>query len=308
MSSIIDDLRNEFSKTNNSIVKLILVNVAVFLIFLVLNIIFSLSQYTGYYNAVMAQVALPAHFATFIVKPWTLLTNFFVHQSIWHLLFNMLFLYWFGRLVEEYLGSKRLISLYILGGLAGGILFLLMYNVLPYFAISLSRSTLIGASGAIFAVILGAATLLPDYTFFILLLGPIRIKYIAAFYVVLSMVELLGNNAGGNIAHLAGALVGFGFIKALRRGYDWGAPIMSILDFFDNLTSKRQLPTRLPERAKTATATTIRKYNVAQQSTATSEFPDQDDVDSILDKISKSGYASLTREEQQILYKASQQD
>jgi membrane associated rhomboid family serine protease len=311
MPGFIDDIKNEFAKTNNVVVKLILINVIIFLMALVVELFFHFAQQGALYHNAAAYLKLSADLSVTLVRPWTIITNFFIHDGIWHILFNMLFLYWFGGLVEEYLGSKRLLSLYILGGLAGGIFFLLMYNILPYFAASVTNSMLMGASGAIFAIIVGAATLLPDYTFFIFLLGPVRIKYIAAFYVVLSMIELMGANAGGNLAHLAGAGVGYGFIKSLRAGTDWGAPVVAILDFFQGLLKPKSSPPRLPERAKATTTASMRKLSRSEMSsnaTTPPGFPMQEEVDALLDKISKSGYDSLTREEKQILYKASQQE
>jgi membrane associated rhomboid family serine protease len=311
MASFIDDIKNEFAKTNNVVVKLILINVIIFLVALVIELFFHLAQQNQLYHNALSYLLLSADLSVTLFRPWTIITNFFIHGGIWHILFNMLFLYWFGGLVEEYLGSKRLLSLYILGGLAGGIFFLLIYNTLPYFEKSVPNSLLLGASGAIFAIIVGAATLLPDYTFFIFLLGPVRIKYIAAFYVVLSMIELMGKNPGGNLAHLAGATVGYGFIKALRAGSDWGAPVVAILDFFQGLFKPKSPPPRLPQRAKATTTASMRKLThneTTTNATGTAGFPMQEEVDALLDKISKSGYDSLTRDEKQILYKASQQE
>lgn len=305
MSSIFDDVRGEFSKTNNAVVKLILLNVIVFVAVITLYIVFTLSESSVYYHWIMTQLSLPADINVFKYKPWTLLTNFFVHQGPFHVFFNMLSLYWFGQVIEEYLGSKRFVALFLLGGLAGGLLFLTMYNLLPYFRPELANTTLIGASGAVFAVILGAATLLPDHTFFVFLIGPVRLKYIAALCIIISLAQLIGPNAGGNLAHLAGAMVGFGFIKSLKNGNDWGKPIYAIGDFFENI-SKRKPNVQVPQRARATTTTTNRRYTPTTDSSSV-VIPNQDEIDAILDKISKSGYESLTREEKQKLYKASQQ-
>lgn len=305
MGSIFDDVKGEFSKTNNAVVKLILLNLFVFVTVIVLYIIFTFGQYPVYYDWVMEQLHLPADFNSFLHKPWTLLTNFFVHQGPFHIFFNMLSLYWFGRVLEEYLGSRRLVALYLLGGLGGGLLFLAMYNTLPYFQGELAGTTLVGASGAIFAVILGAATLLPEHTFFVFLIGPVRLKYIAALCIIISMAQLVGPNAGGNLAHLAGAMVGFGFIKSLKKGHDWGTPIYAINDFLQKLFTRRP-NVHVPQRARATTASAARHFN-SNGDNSTILIPNQDEIDAILDKISKSGYESLTREEKQKLYKASQQ-
>jgi membrane associated rhomboid family serine protease len=305
MNGLFADLRNEFAKANNAVVKLILLNLLIFVSVIVLRVIFYYGSQAFVYAWVMQNLSLPADFRTFLYRPWTLLTNFFVHEGIWHIVFNMLFLYWFGKLLEEYLGTKRLVGLYILGGLAGGTAFLLLYNFLPYFQSTLATTTLVGASGAIFAVIVGAATLLPNYTFFLLFIGPVRLKYIAAFYILLSMAELVGPNAGGNLAHLAGALVGFGFIRALRSGYDWGMPVYAIGDFLSSVFVRKPAP-RVPQRARTEAAPNKRPFTAFNNESAPVAAPSQEEVDAILDKISRSGYESLSREEKQKLYKASQ--
>jgi membrane associated rhomboid family serine protease len=311
MNGIFDDLRNEFNKTGNAVVKLILINVIIYVTILVLRTVFHYALSSQVYEIIMSQIKLPASLSSFAYKPWTLITNFFAHEGFFHILFNMLFLYWFGQVIEEYIGGRRVISLYILGGISGGVVFLVMYNVTPYLQAGLSGATLIGASGGIFAIIVGLATLLPDYTVFLLFLGAVRIKYIAAFYILLSVAELVGSNPGGNLAHLAGALVGFGFIKSLKKGVDWGEPLYSFLDFINALFAPRPSRPKMPRRERTPEPTVASSSNKKSKSEPinTSDLaPDQDEIDTILDKISKSGYESLSREEKQKLYKASQQN
>lgn len=302
MSGLYDEFRNAFSKQNNGLVQLILINVCVFLCLIGLKVILLFSSAQPFYTQILDQLTLPASLERFAHRPWTLFTYFFTHEDPFHILFNMLFLYWFGRLVDEYLGHRRLINLYILGGLIGGITYIAMFNLLPYFKGQLPSSWMLGASGAVFAVVFGAATLLPNYTFFLLFFGPVRIKWIALFYLILSWAQLAGPNAGGNMAHVSGALLGFLYIKGLRRGIDLGTPIDAIADFFRKLFTPppRRSSIKVSYRSQTKTTYTTSTY------ASTDEFPDDDEVDSILDKISKSGYESLTKEEKQKLFKASQ--
>jgi hypothetical protein len=210
----------------------------------------------------------------------------------------MLFLYWFGKLIDEYLGNRRLINLYLLGGLAAGISYLLIYNLIPNFRPAIG-TPLLGASGAVYAVVVGAATLMPNYTFFLLLLGPVRIKYIAAFFIVSSFVDLSNDaNPGGNIAHLGGALLGFFFITQLKKGNDIGKPLTSVAEWIKKLFQpkpKLKVTHRSPVRNGQAAATPH-------------AIPNQDEIDAILDKISRSGYDSLTKEEKQKLFRASQKN
>ncbi|KAA6440007.1 rhomboid family intramembrane serine protease [Dyadobacter flavalbus] len=303
MSNIIDDVKREFAKSENALVKIILINTAVFLVLLLLKIILTLSQSSNVYYAVLDTLKLPASTNEFIHKPWTLLTYFFTHEDIFHILFNMLFLYWFGKLVDEYLGAKRVIALYMLGGIAGGVIYMVLYNVLPYFQSQIQDSRMLGASAAAFSVAVGASTLLPNYTFNLIFLGPIRIKFIALFYIILSLAQSLGENAGGNLSHLAGAVIGYVFIKLLQNGTDLGKPIYAIVNSWSRLFRKRpSMQVTYRERQ------VYRNTNVySASSSGTIEAPDQIEIDSILDKISRSGYESLTREEKQKLFKASQQ-
>lgn len=300
MSGFYDDFRDAFAKPNNGLVQLILINVVVFLCLIILQVVLTLSGNKGIYDLILSQLTVPAFLPNLAFKPWTLLTYFFTHENPLHILFNMLFLYWFGGLVQEYLGSRRLVNLYVLGGLVGGITYILLYNVIPYFGKDLATSWMLGASGAVFAVVFGAATLLPNYKFVLLFFGPIRIVYIAFFYLVLSWVQLVGPNAGGNMAHVSGAIIGFLYIRFLRKGIDLGTPIDAVTNFFRRLF--------MPPPRRSSMRVTYRSQSKATYSytNAEGEFPDEEEVDAILDKISKSGYESLTREEKQKLFKASQ--
>ncbi|RYF54850.1 MAG: rhomboid family intramembrane serine protease, partial [Cytophagaceae bacterium] len=175
MSGLFDDFRSEFNKPNNTLVQLILVNVVIFLVLLVTKVSLTMAQNSGY-GFIMSQLLIPGDINSFLHKPWTLFTYFFTHEEIFHILYNMLFLYWFGRLIDEYLGNRRLMGLYIMGGVAGGLLYLAMYNLVPYFQGQADTARMLGASAAAFSVAVGAATLLPNYTFHLLFFGPVRIK------------------------------------------------------------------------------------------------------------------------------------
>jgi membrane associated rhomboid family serine protease len=302
MSGIFDDFRNAFRKPNNGLVQLIFINIVIFLALILTKVVFTLSGYSEIYRTFINHLQLPASFLKLLFQPWAVFTYFFVHEDLFHILFNMLFLYWFGSLVNEYLGNRRLVNIYILGGLFGGFLYMICYNLIPYFRPLLDQSLMLGASGATYAVVLAAATLLPDYTFMLLFIGPVRIKYIALFYIVISIASTVGANAGGNIAHLGGAFIGFLFVKQLRKGIDLGNPISAVFDFIASLFVEKP--------AKPQMKVTHRSYtNVGyKQNTMFKEgdFPDEDEVDELLDKISKSGYESLTKDEKLKLFKASQ--
>lgn len=292
---LFDDFKNAWSRPNNGLAQLIIINVIVFLVLIVFKVILVLSGNPEVYEAIVKQFMLPASIGSFIVKPWTLISYFFTHEGFFHIIFNMLFLFWFGKIIVEYLGDQRAISMYVIGGIVGGLFYILIYNIIPYFHDRVEGSLMLGASAGVYAVVVGAATFMPNYTFFLLFLGPVKIKYIAIFYVILSFSQTIGTNAGGELAHLGGALMGFIFIRQLQRGNDIGTPVVSVMEWFKSLV--RPTPKiRVTHKSQKFSGT--KKKTVASQT-------DQDEIDAILDKISHSGYESLSKEEKQKLFNAS---
>jgi membrane associated rhomboid family serine protease len=295
-----DDFKNAFQRHNNGHVQLIIVNLVIFVVFAVLWVI---TQFTGLqevFAVLHKQFQIPAQFSEFVTRPWTIVTYMFMHDltGILHILFNMLVLYWFGKLFVEYLGSDKLVALYLLGGLAGAVLYLMAYNLIPNPPAFLAdRAVMVGASAAIFAVMVATATLLPNYTFFLLFLGPVRIKYIAAVYIFISFLGTVNSNAGGNIAHLGGALMGFVYMKQLQIGVNWGGWITVTLEWFKDLFKEKR-KVKVSYR-KERPATTV-KSQPAEKPAYT-----QEEIDRILDKISAGGYESLTKDEKEKLFNAS---
>ncbi len=292
-----DEFKNAFQRPNNAHVQLIFINVAVFLVLAILKVFSTVSGFPDFFATIHAQLAIPAPFLTFLAKPWTIISYSFVHDlsGILHILFNMLVFYWFGKLFVEYLGSDKLVALYVLGALAGGVSYLLVYNTIPFYESRIPADGMVGASAAVYAVLVATATLLPDYTFFLLFLGPVRIKYIALGYIVISLLGSIGGNAGGNIAHIGGALIGFIYIKQLQVGVNWGGWITVTLDWIKGLFVSQP-----------KVKVTYRKAEQKpSQPTAKASKATQDEIDTILDKISDRGYESLTKEEKEKLFNAS---
>ncbi|TGD82946.1 rhomboid family intramembrane serine protease [Hymenobacter wooponensis] len=296
--SIANDIRTAFSRRDNALNQLLLINVLVFVGLVLIEAVMRLTgTYLEYYPNVIRQFQLPSDMPALLRHPWTLLTYAFTHESFFHILFNLLNLYWFGALVREYLGDKRLVSLYVLGALAGAVLFLLAFNLIPALRMHLGIP-LLGASAAVTAIIMAAATLLPEYTFNLILIGPVRIKYIAAVVILLSVIAINQGNPGGGIAHIGGALVGFLFIKQLQAGRDLGRPVQAVGEFVGGLLSGRPR-LRVTHRSQAApVAAPVKKGTMPK--------PEQDEIDVILDKISRSGYESLSKDEKQKLFRASQ--
>ena len=207
--------------------QLIIINVVVFSPH---NILVRLMVDYETYANFLTYVAMPTDLDLLITRPWTFITSFFTHEGLMHILFNMLYLYWFGMVLKEYLGSDRFISLFILGGLMGSVAIILLFNFIPSFY-EMSGGIALGASAGVFAITVGAATLAPNYSFNLLLFGPVKIKYIAIILVVLSVLGLKGNNIGGEVAHLSGSLIGYFYIKNLQKGRDIGAWVTRFLLF-----------------------------------------------------------------------------
>ena len=302
--SIIQDIRATFTRRDNALNQLIVLNVVVFTVVVLLYAIAFLSQTGAWYGILLRQVELSANLAVLARHPWTVLTYAFVHQNPFHILFNMLNLYWFGQILREYLGDRRLVSIYILGGLAGAAAFLLAYNFLPVLQPgALAGQAVIGASAAAIAVVVAAATLLPDYTFMLILLGPVKIKWIAAALVLISIAAINQGNTGGELTHIGGALLGFVFIKQLKAGRDMGRPVVAIGDWFGRVFSHRPAM-RVTHRQPAAT---VARPGSSGAKASGPALAGQDEIDIILDKISHSGYESLSKDEKQKLFRASQQ-
>jgi len=304
-SSFWDNLKNAFTRQDNSLYKLIAINLVVFFVALLARVILTLSGFGEGYKEGMEWLMMPASLTRLATQPWAPLTYLFLHEGVFHILFNMLFLYWFGLLVHQYLGSRKLANLYILGGLFGAAFYMLIYNLAPYFSGSVDTSMMLGASAGVFAVVVGAATLAPQTTFVLLLLGPVKIVYIAAFYVILSFANSIGANAGGEIAHLGGALLGFLYVVQLRRGWDLGWPVQKVGLFFERLFSRPSPKVSYRRSTTTSSSRSASASNPATSASGKKETTSQEEVDKILDKIAEKGYDGLNKEEKRKLFEFS---
>ena len=292
--SVLNDIKAQFHLKNNALIKIILINVLIYALDCIVWVISKISTQDVWFHTLQSVQGASSNLNEIAYKPWTLLTYAFSHDtpSPFHIFFNMLGLYWFGGLISEYIGSRRLVSLYIIGALAGVLLYLICYNFIPFYA-ERPPSLLIGASGSVLATVVAAATLIPTYRFHLIFIGPVKIVYIAAFYVFISFIGTVQGNAGGNLAHLGGAFAGYIFIVSLNRGYDIGKPINASIQFIESLFSKNK-------------KVRLSYSNNKTDPQKSGNVPNQKDIDAILDKISRSGYESLTKDEKQKLFKASQ--
>jgi membrane associated rhomboid family serine protease len=291
--SVVEEIKESF-RTGSVLTRLIYVNLGVFVLVRTIWVVFFLLGAGEAVNfMVIHWLAVPAHISELITRPWTIFTYMFLHVSFLHILFNILWLYWFGRIFLEYLDGRKLFGVYILGGLAGAFLYILSYNLFPAFTQILPAARALGASAAVLAIVISISVYVPNYTITLLFLGPVRLKYIAAFMIVLDVISIAGNNPGGHIAHLGGALFGWFFIRQYRKGTDLTRGVTFITGKVLSLFKPR---VRMKvEYKKTATDHEYLRQQAQRQKR----------IDDILDKISKSGYDSLTKEEKEILFRMS---
>jgi len=300
MAGFFDELRQNFKRPNNALNQLIIINAIVFVGLGLIRVIGAFSGTNELYAIVDAQFTIPPDLGRFIYRPWTMITYAFSHAGFFHILLNMLVLYWFGMLISQYLGSAKLVNLYVLGALAGAVVFILAYNLIPFLA-DRTTSGMVGASAAVYAVATASATLLPDHRFHLILIGPVKIKYIVAVYIVLSLLNSAGPNAGGNIAHLGGAAIGFLYVRGLQAGTDFGLWIQMTLGFFQNLFKSKPKIKVTYKKSKSSN----QKSSSTSSSSSSSSASEQEEIDRILDKISEKGYESLSKDEKQKLFNAS---
>lgn len=289
-NSITNDLKHHF-RYGNMVMKLIFVNGGVFVFFGLSYLLSFLIQNNSAYQFLLMKLEMPASVNTLLHQPWSVFSYMFLHTGLFHFVFNMLWLYWFGEIFVMYLGDKKVLPLYLLGGFAGATVYVLAYNFLPVFKPVVNVSLMLGASASIFAIVFAAATLAPDYEIKLAIFGVIRIKYIAVFSLLLDMINIPYGNSGGYIAHVGGALCGFLYIKSLQGGFDWSSPINKLLDFISSVF-----------KPKSNIRVTYKNTDFKKNKPPKIGKDEQSYVDEILDKIARSGYDSLTKEEKDFLF------
>ncbi len=295
MGNFITDLKNDFRKGSIS-QQFIYINCGIFVVtalVAIVGMLFNVGKYSW-----MEWLELPAWLPQFIKQPWSLVTYMFLHAGIFHLLFNMLWLYSFGQLFLMFFSARHFRGLYFLGGLCGGLLYMLSYNVFPYFTPYLHHSFLLGASASVLAIVIATAVREPEYRVNLLLFGQIRLKYLALIMVVTDLLFVTSDNAGGHIAHLGGALAGWWFAVSLRKGTDTTKWINNAIDWLQGGWKIKRAPKKPKMKVHYGGRANDYEYNARKKE-------QDEEVDRILDKLKKSGYGSLTTEEKKRLFDAS---
>lgn len=288
--AIIDDIKGAYRR-GTMLMRIIYINIAVFVLLHMVALVGIIINVPP--QGMMQWLQLPSDMGRLAHTPWTPLTYMFTHYDLLHILFNMLWLYWLGRIFLEYFTPKRLSALYVLGGLAGAAVYLLAMNLLPHFAGP--GSYLMGASASVIAIVVAVAVWAPDYKIGLLFIGEISLKWVAIATIGIDLLSVDTANAGGHIAHLGGAAMGAIYATALRRGTDVTRPLNAVLDWLATLFARPQQA----DRSNAAKAT-----NGSRPSQGT-DTPTEEQIDAILDKIKRSGYNSLTEREREMLFSAS---
>ena len=288
-----DDIKKTF-RNGSSLTRLIYINIAVFILINIVALISFLLNNPEISGKALNLFSVPSSFKVLLVRPWTIITYMFLHKDIWHILFNMLWLYWFGRIFLEYLDQRKLVAVYLLGGIIGAFVYILSFNIFPVFKGVVAESVAIGASASVMAIVIAIAAYVPDYTVQLFLFGRIKIKYMALAIFVLTSIMNFPDNSGGKLAHIGGAFFGYFYTINLRQGHDIGKGFNRVIDFFVTLFKPRKKFKVIHKKA--ATEYEYNKIKTEHQAR----------INIILDKISKGGYDSLTKEEKETLFKESQ--
>ncbi len=296
-TNIMNELRESFKK-GSVLTKLIYINLGVFVLVKLVYVFYFLATPAAehgmkalYFQAkYLGYLMVSSEPSMLLLRPWTLFTYMFLHFGFLHILFNILVLYWFGRIYLQYLTPKQLLTTYLLGGISGAAVFILAYNLFP----GLSEGQALGASASIMAIVIGISFYNPQYELYIPFLGPVKLIYIALVYVVLDVLQIASENAGGHLAHLGGAMYGYFFALQMKRGKDIGKGFSRFFDWVASLFKRKP-------KMRVSYKNEARQMNDFEYNKRKVE--NQKEIDRILDKIAQSGYESLSKKEKDILFK-----
>ncbi|MCF8347884.1 MAG: rhomboid family intramembrane serine protease [Bacteroidales bacterium] len=286
--------------SRNVLSRLMLINTVIFLIINIIGLFlwlfgFQSDNQTGL-SLVAYYLAVPSNLETLGQMPWTILTYMVTQEGFFHLIFNLILLYFGGTLFLEYLNERKLLSTYIIGGIVGAIFFIGAFNIFPIFQGVANNAMAVGASASVLAIFIAIATYVPDYTIHLFIFGRVKMKYLALAFIVIDLLSIRSGNPGGHIAHLGGALWGFLYAYQLKKGVN----LYWFIDYFRNIA-----PTGNPTFMKSSTQSRKTKKPLSDEEYNSRRVATQEQIDKILDKIGRSGYSSLTNEEKELLFKTS---
>ncbi|MDQ3681655.1 MAG: rhomboid family intramembrane serine protease [Bacteroidota bacterium] len=289
----------------NALITLLAIHLIVFVLLSFTKVIYYFSSAEAglnlYQQNILSWVTLPAYLPDLLTRPWTLITHFFTHDGVWHLLGNMLWLWAFGHILQDLSGNRKIIPIFLYGAFAGALAFIISYNIIPALKVDLIGAKALGASAGVMAVAIATTVLAPGYRIFPMINGGIPLWVVTMIFVIIDLATIPYNNPGGHIAHLAGAGMGFLFMVMLRNGKDGSIWINNFFDWVNNLFNPEK-----PKKNKVVKTQLFYKSTVSPYKKTT--IITQQRIDEILDKIGQKGYESLTPDEKDILKQASKED
>ncbi len=295
---LLNTIKNKL-KQASSFEKILYINIAIYVIVNIFKVVLFLIQVrnAGLYYPVN-YLALPASLLNLKYLPWTVITYMFLHEDFLHIVFNMLWFYWFGKMFIAYIGAKKLTTVYVLGGIFGAIFYITAFNVFPAYASVLSQSKALGASAAVIAVVVAISFYIPNNKVNLMFIGEVKLKYIALFTIIVDFLSVAGENSGGHIAHLGGAFFGFLYAVQLKNG-------LNLFSGIKNPFSKISISFKRKPKMK---ATYNKTQEMDDREYNYEKAKQQKEIDSVLDKIAKSGYESLSKKEKEILFNSSKRN
>ena len=285
--NLLNGLKNFFLQ-KNVLSRLMLINVTIWIICLFISVftwLFNISDI----SFVTKLFAVPSDISALAEKPWSVFTYMFLQEEFWHLFFNMLMLYYGGKIFMQYFSEKQLLLTYIFGGLFGALFFILAFNVFPVFENMKGHAFALGSSASVLSILISAATYRPDYTLNLFLLGQVKMKWVAIVFVIIDFLSITKGNSGGHIAHLGGALWGFLYVSMLKSDFD----------IYKIFKKKAKI------RVKTVNSENYHKRPKTDEQYNAERAQEQEEIDRILDKIAKNGYSSLSEKEKEFLFRQS---
>ncbi|MBO5848409.1 MAG: rhomboid family intramembrane serine protease [Bacteroidales bacterium] len=285
--NLLNGLKNFFLQ-KNVLSRLMLINVTIWIICLFISVftwLFNISDI----SFVTKLFAVPSDISALAEKPWSVFTYMFLQEEFWHLFFNMLMLYYGGKIFMQYFSEKQLLLTYIFGGLFGALFFILAFNVFPVFENMKGHAFALGSSASVLSILIAAATYRPDYTLNLFLLGQVKMKWVAIVFVIIDFLSITKGNSGGHIAHLGGALWGFLYVSMLKSDFD----------IYKIFKKKAKI------RVKTVNSENYHKRPKTDEQYNAERAQEQEEIDRILDKIAKNGYSSLSEKEKEFLFRQS---
>ncbi len=285
---IFDEIKDSF-KQGGALTRLIYINIGVFLVINIISSIFSLIYGSDTGNILITLLSVPAHPQALLFRPWTIITYMFLHYKFLHILFNMLYLFWFGKIFLQYFNPRQLLGVYFMGGIAGALFYIVSYNTFPALYNLAPNTIMMGASASVMAIIFTVARYAPNFKVYVFFIGPVKLIYIALALFALDLISIpTMSNTGGHLAHIGGALFGVLYSGQVSKGKDITLGFNRIMDKLVSFFSRK--PKMKVKYNQNRRPMNDMEYNSNKRN-------QQKHIDQILEKIKSCGYDSLTKQD-----------